>query len=89
MILIDSGRLMGTETDRGTKLDCAIDAALILARVALQSGDRCGMAVYDNLVRGYLPPVTGLPALHGITDTLSSGQVQPRTLNGCFGVHQP
>ncbi len=74
MILLDCGRLMGTETDRGTKLDCAVDAALILARVALQSGDRCGMGLYDSDVRGYLPPVTGASSLHTLTDSVFAVQ---------------
>ncbi len=74
MILLDCGRLMGTETDRGTKLDCAVDAALILARVALQSGDRCGMGLYDSDVRGYLPPVTGASSLHALTDSVYAAQ---------------
>ena len=65
---------MGTETDRGTKLDCAVDAALILARVTLQSGDRCGMGLYDNEVRGYLPPVAGVPSLHALTDNIYAAQ---------------
>ena len=74
MVLIDCGRLMGTETDRGTKLDCAVDAGLILARVTLQSGDRCGMGLYDNEVRGYLPPVVGIPSLHALTDNIYAAQ---------------
>lgn len=70
MILVDCGRLMGTQADNGTKLDCAVDAALILARVALQSGDRCGIGVYDSEVRRYLPPVTGAKSLHALTDSV-------------------
>jgi uncharacterized protein (DUF58 family) len=68
MIIIDSGRLMGTDCGRGTKLDCAVDAALNLARVALQSGDRCGIATYDDNVRGFLPPIAGMTALRSIVD---------------------
>ncbi|MEZ6129853.1 MAG: DUF58 domain-containing protein [Planctomycetaceae bacterium] len=70
MILIDSGRLMASDTDCGTKLDCAVDAALNLARVALQSGDRCGVAAYDNQVRGFLPPVSGIRSLSGIVESV-------------------
>jgi uncharacterized protein (DUF58 family) len=66
MIIIDSGRLMGTDAGRGTKLDCAVDASLNLARVALQSGDRCGVAAYDHDVRGFLPPVAGVSAMRAI-----------------------
>jgi len=70
MIVVDSGRLMGTDTGAGTKLDCAIDAGLILARTALQSGDRCGFAVYDNELRGYLQPVSGVPSLQALAETV-------------------
>ena len=68
MILIDCGRLMGSETERGSKLDCAVDSALMLARVALYNGDRCGMGMFDSEVLGYLPPVTGLRSLNAIAD---------------------
>jgi len=63
MIVIDSGRLMGTDAERGTKLDCAVDAALILARTVLVGGDRCGIAAYDDDLRSYVPPVSGKPSL--------------------------
>ncbi len=70
MILIDCGRLMGTDTGAGTKLDRAVDTGLVLARVALQSGDRCGMALYDSSVRGYLPPVSGVPSLNSLAESV-------------------
>ena len=70
MILMDCGRLMGTDTGTGTKLDRAVDTGLVLARVVLQSGDRCGMALYDSAVRGYLPPVAGVPSLHILADSV-------------------
>lgn len=63
MIAVDCGRLMGASVGNGTKLDCAIDAALMLARVALQTGDRCGIAVFDDAVRGYLAPVAGASSI--------------------------
>lgn len=68
LILIDSGRLMGAMTDRGSKLDCAVDAALNLARVALSSGDRCGIGFFDSAVRGFLPPTAGPRALKKLVE---------------------
>jgi uncharacterized protein (DUF58 family) len=68
LILIDSGRLMGTMTDRGTKLDCAVDAALNLARVALNSGDRCGIGFFDRQVRGFLPPIAGSKSMKNLVE---------------------
>ena len=76
MIIIDSGRLMGTECGRGTKLDCAVDASLTLARVALQSGDRCGLATYHHSVRGFLPPVAGVSALRAIVECVYGLETQ-------------
>lgn len=70
MILIDCGRLMGTDAGSGTKLDRAVDAGLVLARVVLQSGDRCGMALFDDAVRGYLPPVSGVPSLNILAESI-------------------
>lgn len=68
MILLDSGRLMGASMGNGSKLDCAVDAALHLARVVLQGGDRCGVATYDQEVHGLLPPIGGSMALRSIVD---------------------
>lgn len=78
MILIDCGRLMGAETDRGSKLDCAVDAGLNLARVALQSGDRCGMGLFDDQVRGYLPPVAGVASIRALSECVFDVQTEWR-----------
>jgi uncharacterized protein (DUF58 family) len=75
MIVIDCGRLMGTLTDRGSKLDCAVDASLLLGRVALQGGDRCGLAMYDSEVRGYLPPIAGASSINALAQCAYSVQV--------------
>ena len=45
VIVIDRGRLMAGHVGTGTKLDCAIDTALMIAGVALDGGDRCGVWV--------------------------------------------
>ena len=66
MIVIDSGRLMGADVGQGSKLDCAVDGGLNLARVVLASGDRCGVAAFDRSVRGFLPPIAGAAALRSL-----------------------
>jgi uncharacterized protein (DUF58 family) len=76
MIIIDSGRLMGAEVGRGSKLDCAVDSALNLARVVLQSGDRCGVAAYDRQVLGFLPPLAGTNALRSLAECIYDLQTQ-------------
>jgi uncharacterized protein (DUF58 family) len=81
VILIDCGRLMGTESGAGTKLDCAIDSALLLARVAVERGDRCGVGLFDDQVLGYLPPLTGTHALRTITESIYNAQSRWRESN--------
>ncbi|MEZ6055610.1 MAG: DUF58 domain-containing protein [Planctomycetaceae bacterium] len=80
MILVDCGRLMGgaasPEFGSPTKLDSAIDAALMLGRSALDGGDRCGIGLFDHTVRKYLPPVSGRPALGGLVDSVFDAPVQ-------------
>jgi uncharacterized protein (DUF58 family) len=70
MVVVDCGRLMGSDAGRGTKLDRAVDAALMLARTALAGGDRCGLALYDDQVLGYLAPVSGLRSLRSLAESV-------------------
>jgi uncharacterized protein (DUF58 family) len=74
LILIDCGRLMGAAAGRGSKLDCAVDSALLLARVALANGDRCGTALFDSQVTGYLPPRSSMAAFHTVVESLYDAQ---------------
>jgi uncharacterized protein (DUF58 family) len=76
MIIVDSGRLMGSDAGRGSKLDCAVDSALNLARIVLQSGDRCGVAAYDRKVVGFLPPLAGTSALRSLAECVYDLQSQ-------------
>ncbi len=59
IILLDCGRLMGSDTGNGTKLDRGVDSALMLSEVALNRGDRCGFGVFDDRIITYLPPQGG------------------------------
>lgn len=75
VVLLDCGRLMGTAVNGGNKLDCAVDSALTIARVALETGDRCGVGVFDSKVRGYLAPVAGVSSHRILVERLYN--VQP------------
>ncbi len=70
VVLVDCGRLMGTQVENGTKLDCAVNAALVIARVALQTGDRCGLGIFDSKVRGFLSPIAGAASHRILIDHL-------------------
>lgn len=81
VLLLDTGRLMGTETDDGTKLDCAVNAAAALAAVAIRSGDRCGLGLFDDRVRDYHDPRSGTAALRSIMDGLNDAASRGRESN--------
>jgi uncharacterized protein (DUF58 family) len=70
VVLIDRGRLMAGRVGSGTKLDYAIDAALMVCGVALDGGDRCGLLVFDQEVAAYLPPRGELNQLQAVLETV-------------------
>lgn len=78
MLVLDCGRTMGAAAGAGTKLDHAVNAALLLGWVALHWGDRCGIGVFDDRMRGYLPPTTGPRAFPVLTSQLYDLQSQLR-----------
>ena len=63
--LLDAGRLMaaplrpagdGDRAETITRLDAAVDAITMIAFVADELGDRCGVIVYDSAIRRRLAP---------------------------------
>ncbi len=56
LLLLDCGRLMNA-TERGvSKLDHAVNAAILLAHVALARGDRVGLCTFSGRVTAWLAP---------------------------------
>ena len=75
ILLVDSGRRMASTAATGisrgwTKLDHALDAALQLAAVALQEGDRVGLLAFDSEVRAWVPPARGARAFQRLVETV-------------------
>lgn len=54
-IVLDAGRMMAGRIGRLAKLDYAINAALMLAHVAIKSGDKVGLMIVSDEVDAYLP----------------------------------
>jgi uncharacterized protein (DUF58 family) len=55
--LLDAGRLMSAPIgERMTRLDALVDAVAMVALVADELGDRCGVTVFDNTIRRRLAP---------------------------------
>lgn len=56
LLLIDCGRLMTAEIDGVSKLDHAVNAALILGHIALSRGDRVGLCAFSHKAHRWVPP---------------------------------
>ena len=56
LLLLDCGRLMNATEDGVSKLDHAVNAALLLAHVALARGDRVGLCTFSGKVHAWLTP---------------------------------
>ena len=54
--VVDCGRLMAAPFADRTRLDAALDAAVAVAAVADELGDRCGAIAFDGEVLRSLPP---------------------------------
>jgi uncharacterized protein (DUF58 family) len=56
LLLLDTGRLMNATENGVSKLDHAVNAALLLAHVALARGDRVGLCTFSGKVGTWLTP---------------------------------
>jgi len=74
LVLVDGTRLMAGQAGELTKMDYAVNAALMLAHVGLSRGDRVGVAVFDQGLRSYLPPRSGHAQFGRVLDLLFDQQ---------------
>jgi uncharacterized protein (DUF58 family) len=70
LICLDHGRLMGVGAGALTKLDHAVNAALLLANAALRHGDRVGMLTFDDRITTLLRPRAGRTQLRALLDAV-------------------
>ncbi|MCA9605740.1 MAG: DUF58 domain-containing protein [Myxococcales bacterium] len=70
ILAIDAGRMMATRLGRITKLDHSINAALLLAWVALRKGDRVGLVVFADSVQTFVTPGRGQGQYRKLLDAL-------------------
>jgi uncharacterized protein (DUF58 family) len=79
VVCLDHGRLMGVGAGALTKLDHAINAALLLIHVALATGDRVGLFAFADQVTVTLPPRPGRLQMRRFLDAvrpLRAGEVE-------------
>ena len=79
IVCLDHGRLMGVGAGELTKLDHAINAALLLIHVALATGDRVGLFAFADRVTVTLPARPGRLQMRRFLDAvrpLRAGEVE-------------
>lgn len=72
MIAMDSGRMMTQLAGDRPRFEYALASALTLADVALSTGDRVGLIVFDSVVRSYIAPTRSPGTLGAIRDALTT-----------------
>ena len=70
IICLDHGRLMGVGAGALTKLDHAVNAALLLFHVAIASGDRAGLVAFSDTITTTLPARSGRLQLRRFLDAV-------------------
>jgi uncharacterized protein (DUF58 family) len=77
IIALDAGHMMAAAASGRTKLDHALDAALLLAYVALRNGDKVGLVVFAHEVLEFVPPRAGQAQYARILELSSAVRAQP------------
>jgi uncharacterized protein (DUF58 family) len=55
MLMIDAGRVMGVQVGDLTKLEHAVNSALLVSFVALRFGERVGLCIFSSDIKEYIP----------------------------------
>ena len=71
VLVLDTGRTSAGRLLDGTRLDAAMDAALLLAALASRAGDRVDLLAFDRTVRADVRGVTGPELLPTITSAMA------------------
>jgi uncharacterized protein (DUF58 family) len=74
IIALDAGRLMTQLAGDRPRFEYAVAATLLLADVAMHSRDKVGLLLFDDEVRGFIPPGTGVPTLRRMRTLLSGAR---------------
>jgi uncharacterized protein (DUF58 family) len=75
LVLLDAGRMMSSTLGGLTKLDHAVNTALMLSYVAVARGDEVGLLGFADTVRGYAPPRRGRRQFLRLTEELKRIEV--------------
>ena len=76
LVAVDVGRATAGEFGGISRLDYLVNAALMLAYVALRQGDWFSLVAFSDRVESYLPPVRGVKNVERVARSLY--ELQPR-----------
>ncbi len=76
IVVLDLGRMMQTRIGELSRLDLAVNAALLLAYVALVRGDRVGLLGFADSIQVYLPARRGRGHFYSIVEQLYAIRAQ-------------
>lgn len=71
VIIIDTGRTAAARVGDGTRVDAALEAALLLAALASRAGDHVHLLMFDRVVRGRVTGIDGTALLPALTDAMA------------------
>ena len=74
LLLLDCGRRMAGETNGQSRLDRAIEAALLLSHIALRSDDQVGLVAFADRVLSVVPPVRSYSGVETLAQAMFSLQ---------------
>jgi len=74
MLLVDASRALTTFCGQRTKFDAMLEAAILLARAALDQGDGLGLVVFADQVDAYLHPRRERTQLKAVIENLYAKQ---------------
>jgi uncharacterized protein (DUF58 family) len=82
MVMLDSGRMMTSAVGSGSlsRLDHAINAALMLGYVGCMKGDKIGLTIFSNQIEAFIPPHQGKSQIYEMLEALyntKAKMVQP------------
>ncbi len=80
-LLIDCGRMMGAELEKGNRLERSLEAALTVAAAALQKGDQVSVLAFSKEVKVFVPPAKGLAHLQTILHAIYNLEVDASESN--------
>jgi len=76
IIMIDAGRMMAAPAGDMTRVDYAVNAALMLAHVAQRMGDTVGLLVFADRVKSFVPPSHGASQTERMLEELYALQAE-------------